>query len=1264
MPAASSSSNKKPPSMRALTARLKEIQLSFSDIWRFVQSFKESNTVTDIEVRLGKLEELWESFSDTFVEILSHDDYNAEGSAYEKERMEFSDNYYEVKTFLMDKVKELQEPQVLEQSLRAGDGLPHGTSDHVRLPQIKLQTFNGDVDEWLSFRDLFTSLIHWKVDLPEVEKFHYLKGCLQGEPKSLIDPLQITKANYQVAWEMLLRRYNNSKQLKKRQVQSLFNLPTLSKESVTDLHVLVEGFERIVQTLDQVIQPADYKDLLLVNILTARLDPVTRRGWEEVSASRENDTLVDLSDFLRRRIQVLDCLPSRAVDTRGVQQAAQQLKPKQQPVRTSYSSTQASGGHCVSCSADHLLYQCSAFQKMAVTDRDALLKVHALCRNCFRAGHQARDCQSKFSCRNCKGRHHTLVCFKSERNKDSKVTAAAASSKPPISKEPTTSTSTQVANVAATDVLVSGATHQYSSKVLLATAVVLIEDEEGNRLPARALLDSGSESNFITERLSQRLKIFRDRVDISVLGIGQTGTKVKHRLRAVIRSRISSFSRELGLLVLPKATVNLPTSTLNTDRWIIPDGIQLADPAFFESSAVDLVLGIESFFDLFETGRRISIGEGLPTLNESVFGWVICGGVSVSTQALHINCNVSTLDGLDELMYRFWSCEEVESGKAHSLEEKRCEELFLRTVQRNPDGRYTVALPKNEDVLSRLGESRDIAIRRLQGTERRLARDSSLRDQYAAFMEEYLALGHMSKVDNVSAGSVKRCYLPHHPVVKESSTTTKVRVVFDASCKTSSGVSLNDVLLVGPVIQEDLRSIILRSRTKQIMLVSDVEKMFRQINVSPQDRPLQCILWRATLTDKIDIYEVNTVTNGTKSAPFLDTRTIQQLALDEENHFPLAARALIDDTYMYDVITGADEVDTALKLQTQLDTMMSRGKFRLQKCSNCSSVLEGMSEDELAIRTSDGIELDPDPTLKPLGLTWMPITDTWKFQSTIPTVHTTTSPTKRYVLSVITTLFDPLGLLGAAITSAMISMQLLRTLRNETNNRVGWDQTLPPTVGESWKRYHEQFLLFNQLRIDRYLVMLEPLKIEIHYCSDASEKTYDGRLYTRSQNAKGEFRVRRLFNIAKVASLRSQIKSRMKLCDARPVVQLLGRAASSTLITLVVNLTVANNTIREGCKWGHAPGLIPRIIRLENNIWLQCPSWMTRRQNGLPTNPDSRPISEGEEAKLYMHERQRVKPHMGICVVIAIAGSSARCTRDDFDDHHQQHIDRNQQPCV
>ncbi|XP_055633024.1 uncharacterized protein LOC129773443 [Toxorhynchites rutilus septentrionalis] len=181
----------------------------------------------------------------------------------------------------------------------------------------------------------------------------------------------------------------------------------------------------------------------------------------------------------------------------------------------------------------------------------------------------------------------------------------------------------------------------------------------------------------------------------------------------------------------------------------------------------------------------------------------------------------------------------------------------------------------------KLGISKDIALRRLHGTERRLARDNNLREHYVEFMQEYLRLGHMKKIEDMIQGSVKRCFLPHHPVVKEDSTTTKVRVVFDASCPTSSGISLNDTLLSGLVIQEDLRSIILRSRTKQIMLVADVEKMFRQIYIVPEERPLQSILWRFSESEEIGIYELSTITYGIKPAPFLATRTLKQFSLDE-----------------------------------------------------------------------------------------------------------------------------------------------------------------------------------------------------------------------------------------------------------------------------------------------------------------------------------------------------------------------------------------------
>ncbi|XP_062557053.1 uncharacterized protein LOC134221903 [Armigeres subalbatus] len=148
----------------------------------------------------------------------------------------------------------------------------------------------------------------------------------------------------------------------------------------------------------------------------------------------------------------------------------------------------------------------------------------------------------------------------------------------------------------------------------------------------------------LTERLSQRIKTQREKVDISVRGIGQAETKIKHKIQAVVRSRVSPFSQAMNFLVLPNVTVHLPTATMRTNGWSIPPGIKLADPAFFESSRVDLVLGIECFFDVFETGQRINLGNQLPTLNQSVFGWVVCGGSFNSHQDLHITCNASATE--------------------------------------------------------------------------------------------------------------------------------------------------------------------------------------------------------------------------------------------------------------------------------------------------------------------------------------------------------------------------------------------------------------------------------------------------------------------------------------------------------------------------------------------------------------------------------------------------------------------------------------------
>ncbi|XP_011701215.1 PREDICTED: uncharacterized protein LOC105457936 [Wasmannia auropunctata] len=156
---------------------------------------------------------------------------------------------------------------------------------------------------------------------------------------------------------------------------------------------------------------------------------------------------------------------------------------------------------------------------------------------------------------------------------------------------------------------------------------------------------------------------------------------------------------------------------------------------------------------------------------------------------------------------KFWQMEEVESNYHLSPEEIKCEEHYRSTISRADDDRFVVQLPLKMDPPT-LGESYDTARKRFQAIERKLNRDHQLKKKYHEFMEEYLQLGHMSEVEAESPAK-QAYYLPHHAVIKDDSTTTKVRVVFDASCRTTSGRFLNDIMMVGPTIQDELFCIII-----------------------------------------------------------------------------------------------------------------------------------------------------------------------------------------------------------------------------------------------------------------------------------------------------------------------------------------------------------------------------------------------------------------------------------------------------------------------
>ncbi|XP_058817018.1 uncharacterized protein LOC131680314 [Topomyia yanbarensis] len=262
-------------------------------------------------------------------------------------------------------------------------------------------------------------------------------------------------------------------------------------------------------------------------------------------------------------------------------------------------------------------------------------------------------------------------------------------------------------------------------------------------------------------------------------------------------------------------------------------------------------------------------------------------------------------------------------------------------------------------------------------------------------------------------------YLPHHCVVKTTSTTTKCRVVFDASAKTTSGLSLIDMLMCGPVIQDSLINILLRFRFPPIVLVGDVKQMYRMIWSNEDDCALLKILWRWNKDESVKEYRLNTVTFGTKSASYLATKCVQQLLESYRQQYPVAAEKAEKRIYIDDVLTGASSEAEAKMLREQLTDMFAAGGFHLRKwVSNCSDVLDGLPEADLELKIP--IEENGRYGCQCIPRPLQPCSDEFNFAYYPKEIS---QPTKRTILSQIVGLFDSLGLLAPIIVRAKLVMQ-------------------------------------------------------------------------------------------------------------------------------------------------------------------------------------------------------------------------------------------------
>jgi len=433
-----------------------------------------------------------------------------------------------------------------------------------------------------------------------------------------------------------------------------------------------------------------------------------------------------------------------------------------------------------------------------------------LCFNCFAVGHQANQCRYG-SCHKCGRKRNTRL------HDDNKIAESPREQPPNVS--------VMYAQNCSVNCM------QYSTTSMLATAVIFIRNKTGILQPCRAIVDSSAQLNFITVSCAKRLQLDSANETVPISGIGSNSMISKRLMPTIISSRGSSYSSSATFYSLPTISSNLPSQHINTNQVSIPEHIlnDLADPDFHVTSPIDCLLGSGVFYDIFD-GERVTINEHL-IAHKTKLGWVITGELFDSTNHNFTStCVMSNKSAL-----ALFSTKANERNR----EEQAAEDHFTSTFQQDESGRFIVRLPLGQDS-SVLGDSRFMAQKRFFNLERRFAKDKVLEAEYKAFMQEYLSMGHMQLT--TTECHAPTYYLPHHAVVKNSSITTKVRVVFDGSAPARSGLSLNDILLRGAKVHPDIISIILRFRLHTVAITADVTKMYRQVLLHEDDRNLHRML--------------------------------------------------------------------------------------------------------------------------------------------------------------------------------------------------------------------------------------------------------------------------------------------------------------------------------------------------------------------------------------------------------------------------------------
>lgn len=1115
----------------------------------------------------------------------------------------------------------------------------------LKLQRVTIPKFDGDYFKWTSFRDLFDSMVIKNKSLSLAQRMQVLKTNLEGEAEALISDLTIADINFECAWKRLVDRYENTRVIVHKYLNKFIS-QSGGKADAKAVKILLDTTDQMMLGLKNLGRPTQHWDDWIVFLTTKKLAEEHRKDWEKkIGDSTDPPTWKDLKTFLEQEFRMLENLESN-----------NKKKEEKNTVKSLHSGVNQI--KCPACMKSHKLFSCLKFRKMGVPERWQLAKKQKLCFTCLQKHTEKLNCERKQPCKKCDSSKHStwlhnpkIQKLPETLNTDSTpdiLSEKIACNTMIIEKELPVISSEQI-NTYAAEI----STKIPEKQVLLATARIIIRNSDGKRTTLRALFDSGSQGSMITRQIANFLNLESAPSDKRISGLGGNHSGKVNVMTVYIQPWFESdYQLQVNCYILKSLTTALPETNLQPESWSHLKKLTLADPCFFKRGPIDILLGTDVLAEVMQKGL-VKGESGEPMAQKTQFGWIVSGNINKGTTGRNMQCLISTNDEHNEILdlKKFWEIEEVHSTRTMTPEEETCEKIYQQNVHRNNEGKFIVKIPfKNgENGPEGLGSSRNQCMARYIQLENRFSKDKKLKEEYSRVIQEYITLGHLVPAEKRPEHE-KLYFIPHHAVLKPDSLTTKLRVVFDASAKTSTGRSLNDCMYVGKKQQRDLIEILIQWRLYKIVFKADITKMYRQIHIDKDDQRYHTIFWRNDTSEKIKEYQLTRVTFGTAAAPFLATRTLNQIAIERENQFPIASSIIKNNFYVDDLIAGQNDVTGALLAKEEIIKVLNEGGFTLTKWTSNSQQFLNSLPVEMTERALQKFEDNESTTA--LGLQWNPTSDKFGFQTTWFT-DDNGKLTKRRLLSEASKLFDPLGWLSPVI----ISVKLL--IKETWLLNVNWDDEVPNPISKKWKQMKNEFPTLGNIMINRWIDYESNANISLHGFADASEKAYSAVVYSRTETTNGEIKIHLIVAKTRIAPVKSKLTiPKLELCGAVLLSNLMKIAKDSLKLqntrmvawsdsmialgwikkpaekwkTFIAN-RVAEIQSAKVHEWKHVTaednpadcasrGLTPEELK-NHPLWWHGPKWLKENQEQWP-NHDIQDHNE-EEKRIKNHIAQLEK---------------------------------------